>query len=182
MTFNIALQTDVLVQIELAREGKNPLSRWDQGDWAKVYAQFSDVTDENGDIIIDEETGLPIGVGSCGSAMCNAGWALSLAKVPLLWEWDDNDEDALLATGCTVDGSHRQVMPVAVDLLGYPSSVDRPDLWGYTKYSAYLPTLFDTENTIDDLYRITAEVAEVNEVELRATVAGRVRQILEAKA
>lgn len=169
-TFNTELAINVLAEISLAGQnqydnlyqddGHNPKGLWNQGHWAYIDKTPEGAVNDQGDVIVDEKTGLPMGVDSCGTAYCFAGWATHLSGVKL--EWDATSFGTLKASA-TQGGEY--VSAKAADLLGIPNYFDVEKSWrdetGQVQEGFYedrlwdhgngLPALFDAENQYRDL-------------------------------
>lgn len=167
--FNLELSVAVLTEIELTeREGTHG---WSQENWATAptFPKGSDLVTTPSDY---GET--YVGYGTCGTAKCFGGWALTLAGIKMLW----NRCGAGLCVTYAEDG--RTVSRVARTLLGIDdapswcedcdgaSSCEAHHLWNYGED---MPALFDPDNSLDDLYRMVAEHAELEEEVLRKQVA-----------
>lgn len=83
MTFNTPLAVRVLAHIEELNDNNDELQH-KQAMWGLVVGEA-----EKLDRIYDNKTGELIGLGSCSTAMCFAGWTNTLEGVKLHWEEAD---------------------------------------------------------------------------------------------
>jgi hypothetical protein len=144
--FNLDLAVSVLTHIELTREGRAG-GEWAQDSWGVIY----DLNSVDGDVLVDEETNTVIGYGTCGTAMCFAGWALTLSRVKMLWE--AGGPQSWIATR-TADGD--EIPDRAARLLGI--NREDHDLWDDDEC---MPRMFLAHMSLDDLYELVAEHAGV---------------------
>lgn len=89
---------------------------------------------------------------ACGTAHCFAGWAIAIAEGVNLTS--NRDEE---------------ILPWAYRLLGIPGDFER-----YYDSRPEAPHLFDGSNTLDDLYRLSADILGIDETVLRDKVAAEV--------
>lgn len=153
MTINIDAIVNVMAHIELSHlDAANlTLPRHDQSHWARSVN-----TDGEDSYKID-----------CGTSMCAAGWAVWLDESIMF------DFDASMA-GAYVQGG-RPTPEAAWAIFGLPwlsRAEGREDhRWAM---SNHWPAVFESENTVDDLYRLFAEwLPEHTEDDLRALVQHR---------
>lgn len=185
MSLNYQNAVDLMARIEI----ENLNNRWDQTHWGMLRIADSE---PQGDIIVDKD-GKVLGVGSCQTGMCAAGWACTISGDPsMVIHWEKIDT-FLYGGNYTVDGTH--LADAACRWLGIPdvgevgdeADDDGDPRWSYVE--GY-PRLFDGPNAIGDLYRemslwmvddyAQAQAAQRdNEARLRADVERRVRQMQE---
>lgn len=114
-------------------------------------------------------------VAGCASSHCMAGWTCVLNDVPLKWQkavdWDVETRKmvGVAWTEGTKDG--RLISEVAAELLG----IDNDGLHGFAD-------LFEADNSLDDLYRISAGLLGMDEQELRRLVQENINTITKAVA
>lgn len=181
--FNTPLAIKVLANIEESqREPDEVVATWGQRSWGRFILpdslrnRFGGVPSELGrehlDALYDDQTGLPIGQGSCGTAMCFAGWALSVQRVRMFWEFmGEGQYDAQRVANEDGTRSDQRVSDAAAEMLGIEK--DSADWPPYDPF----PLLFNADNTLDDLYRLVARMAGMTEDTLRVEVeAERVEQ------
>jgi hypothetical protein len=162
MVFNLNLSIEVLARIETADTAAGP--GHNQGAWGMIenspYPNFLDV-------IYDDQTGLPVGVGSCNTSYCFAGWGLTLRGVKMMWE-------PLLGTNTLVARrvqSGEAIEHVAMRMFGISGPDDddwNEDLWDGEQD---LPALFSPDNSLDTLYWLVAQYAGMDVEDLRGMVA-----------
>lgn len=174
-TFNTDLAVEVLANIEATKQYEDvcPIGH-NQSQWGLIprnstYEGHVDVPDL--DVLYDQESGLPIGLGTCGTAMCFAGWALSVSGVRMKWTYDpDNDAYVanLAATGETVEAT-------GADLLGlYCTCDDRSGDCVWSHNYADMPRLFMPGLSLDAIYRLVADYSDIDEPVLRVMVKERI--------
>jgi hypothetical protein len=178
VTFNLDLAINVMAHIEEA----DKYDGWDQSHWG--YIEDSDLLSkffERGDLVLDKETGNIIGTGTCGTAQCLAGWAVSDSNIPLLWE---SIGDTTFVATYTKEGD--TVESKATDLLGITHEMDAefeesrdfwPESWRENGTGYTFPALFNGYNTKDDLYMFLAHYSGLDEDDLRRRVEGRRQQV-----
>lgn len=181
--FNTPLAVKVLASIEESLawdDWKGPT--WNQSRWGVIYNEdrIPEEASEDGrgtrllDAIVDVDDNL-VGWGTCGTAMCFAGWALSHEKVKI--SWVQFDRSGQFHGDMTSDGE--EVPEVAMERLG----ISRPTcddgegcycgecgdcaLWDH---SDGMPRLFSARNTLADIYSIISDHSGLSETELREMV------------
>lgn len=155
MTFNIDLAVRVLARIEESLLPDTPAWEvaWNQTTWGRMYSDVLPIT--QGDLLYDEGTGTYVGWGTCGTAMCFAGHALTEEKVKMVWTPAGGSTE-FFADRC-VDGD--LVSDRACALLGIDPPADRyerdeeaegeDEHWDY---SEDFPMLFNGGNDLDHIY------------------------------
>lgn len=151
--FNTDLFIDMMAQIEEAREANDIAvhAGHDQSFWGRIV-NVNLLQPTNGDLIYDERTKAYVGTGTCGTAMCAAGWALTLSGEKMRWDpvrFDGDGGGTEFIANFTADGE--DVPKRACELLG----IDRDEavearLWDYDDNE--YPKMFDHTNTVDMLY------------------------------
>lgn len=173
--FNTPLAIKVLANIEESiREPDETVATWGQGAWGRLTLPESlirlfggaprKIEGQHLDTLYDDDTGLPIGRGSCGTAMCFAGWALSVERVKMLWERYSEDTYDAQYTLSEHGGRGPRVSDRAAEMLGIEQGSP------YWDINDPFPTLFRESNSLDTLYDLVAEMAGMTEDVLRAEV------------
>lgn len=154
--FNLSNAVELMARIEI--ESLN--GRWNQEEWGQLLADDSSEISltEDHDLIVDSVTNLPVGWGTCGSGMCAAGWANTLAGNRMIWEEIGDLTFRAMDAKRSGDDKQERVPVLACEWLGipwFPSKMDAEesglgDLWYHEPVIG--PLLFDTDNTIDMLY------------------------------
>lgn len=152
MTINIDAIVNVMAHIELSHlDAANlRLPSHDQSHWARG------ATDEDGHTQID-----------CGTSMCAAGWAVWLDE-SIMFDFRASE------TGTYVEGG-RRTPEAAWAIFGLPwleweEAREDPRWVSGNNW----PRVFESENTVDDLYELFAEwLPEHTESDLRALVQDR---------
>lgn len=177
MALNMDNAVTLLARIEI--ESIN--DRWNQDVWGLIV---DPPLDQNREVIVDDLTGLPLGFGSCGTGMCAAGWACTIAGLRPVWEHGGGGE---FETNNVRDGRRIPVAAAAwlgIDWLseseeeffttGVGGRVDDPR-WNNNLNA---PALFAAGNRIGDLYRHMASwMDEPDEVALRVAVEARIEEM-----
>ena len=163
--FNIEAQVGALASIEMEPE------RHDQEAWSRAEMDvdlFRMQTGENEWGILDD---LEVDA-SCETARCNAGWLLHNRNIGMNWRLEDIDEDrgvVRLTAMNTHDG--RKIEDVAAQILGVENAHD----FDYVEADC-LPRLFRQQNSLDDLYSLSADYAGISEEDVRLMVKREVEQ------
>jgi hypothetical protein len=143
----------MMARVEIA----NQSGTWDQNKWGLIHlndGQYPDQT-ERGEIIVDMDTGLPLGIGSCNTARCAAGWALFDEGSKMRWI---SEGAGTLTAYTTLDG--RYISRVACEWLGieHPEGFEHDDTYDERwNYEEDHPKLFDVDNEMVDLYAYLAQ-------------------------
>lgn len=176
MTFNTELAVRVLANIEEGEEvrvDQRTMIGWDQSHWGFISSVGAvRAAMESGEDLVWDEKGNLVGTGTCGTAMCFAGWALSLSGVKMKWDaTDSNPETTSFVAQYTADG--KSVEAEAGDLLGMNEEMFHGDnlpsgVAGDMDYS-YTP-LFHEGNDLNQLYVLVAHYSGMSESELRTLV------------
>ena len=171
--FNTDLAVTVLARIEESRkpEAVVTLPGWEQRYWGYLPIQDED-TMVDLDLVVDDD-GNAVGLGTCNTAYCFAGHALTVNKVKMVW----SNHGSFMTADYTESGV--EVAEEAADMLG----IDREDaiadeLWDHEDN---MPLLFSPGNSLGDLYAIVAAHAGLTSEALRVMVQARIEQ-LEASA
>ena len=169
--FNLQRGVDVLARIEIARLD----NRWRQDHWGYLNVEdFSPQRGSGGEVLIDEVTGLPLGIATCNTAFCAAGWALTMGGIKMRWE--EHVNGGWIAEETSDGGS---ISATACDWLGIerPEVVDDDERWSLFED---MPRLFKPYNTIDQMYEYTHEWVEesITVDDLRQMVGNRVLEML----
>jgi hypothetical protein len=161
VTFNTDLAVEVLARIKIAQQAKEAeaelkgLPDWRQSVWGEFDP---DTLGPNDDLLFDEENNRFVGVGTCGTAMCAAGHALTATGIRMLWV---PEGDGMYGTEFTEDG--RRVPMAAVQALGIPvpdgvdpdtGAVTDEEAWGeddHWDYEGRWPLMFDGSNEYEDV-------------------------------
>lgn len=171
--FNTELAIDVLAQIELTQSGVTREGTWRQDRWG-VLDRDSLVTGLNNHDLIYTDDGEVIGLGTCGSGMCFAGWGLSFSDIKMVWKQEHWTSSYYADT--VEDG--REIADAAMQLFGIEdhSGCDAEDdecdveLWDHAQE---LPSLFHPQNDLQALYLLVAAHSGLDEDDLRQKVEDR---------
>lgn len=157
--FNLDLAVKVLAQIERTSAAHDQQT-WGRGSRSEIL-----------DAIVDAASGELIGYGTCGTAQCYAGWALTITDTPMRWlpglssEW---------RAYTAADGT--EVSATAMRLLGLDANELCPEwteeddcerencAWSH---GAGYPQMFETYLTLDDLYEWVSRFSRLSVEEVR---------------
>lgn len=149
--FNMDLAIDVMAHIELGQMDNS----WQQQEWGTL--RFPGGTDRSDHLVIDNKTDEVLGLGTCSSAFCAAGWAGSLSeRARLRYTKNSYSGDLWRLDQLIIDGRERDVWTGACELLGMPygrrDDYDDGDDPRWDDDEG-MPALFLAHNGIDDMYR-----------------------------
>ena len=150
--FNLDLAVRVMARIEVADLAPTT-GGWEQGFWGVLASAQRREHLPPVEVLIDRDTGLPLGPATCHTAFCYAGWTLQMERVPMEWEENEQvgkDGETVYSyeANQTLDGDG--VPQKACELLGIPWGRDsNDDLWDW---ASNWPRLFAPHNDKYDLY------------------------------
>lgn len=140
---------DLFAHIEIARLN----GRHDQGNWGDLDFSALPLPERaqmmerlaGEEVVFDVDRGVPVGMGSCGTSFCAAGWGALLSGARLRW---DRISDFEFTTTRTHEGT--PVWEAASLWLGIPFEPGR-------SWEVYSRGFWSPANSVERLYEIAVE-------------------------